>query len=124
LTSNNGTSAPTDQNPLRNAAWWNSTGANYSILANGSCANPAVHTIERTAAPLISGRYNGAAGTPFAPFADAGTPGLVFFTSRNTSYNNGIAGRFYGGTWINRALTTGERRALEVWQAQKTGVAV
>lgn len=96
----------------------------WTEIAAGATNVPHVMTVERLSNAAISGRRNGQAGTTIDPFEDVNTAGLALFSSQNTVFNNGISGRFFGGAWINRNLTTAERRAAEVWQARRTGVAL
>lgn len=71
----------------------------------------------------VIGRVNGVNGTSRQHFDDTvSAQGLALFSRDNTAFSIGMAGRFYGGVWINRALTTGERGNLELFQASSSGV--
>lgn len=105
--------------------WYDSSIA-VAILSNSDTTNAHVATIEQASTVSLSLRFNGVADLPAIVPADdtAATQGLALFTNSNNSFGAGWNGRFYGGAWINRAVTTAERRALERYYAAKTGVAI
>lgn len=106
--------------------WINSSDATTRISVNQNLLSAVtIHTIEQQSTSSLSARTNGAGGASIVPWDDSGSPlGLALFSRRNTAWASGLPGRFFGGAWINRSLTTAERRAAEVWQAQRTGVAL
>jgi hypothetical protein len=102
----------------RNAA----NSAFIPLLSGGDETTPHVFTVEQSGATTAAARLNG--GNSLGPISvydtSAETRGLSLFSNQNDVYGSGLSGRFYGGTWINRALTTGERAALERWQSIRT----
>ena len=105
-------------------SWRDANGSTLRALATGSSATAAVVTVQQTATAAMTGRYNGGAGgTEFAPFDDSGSvQGLALFSDRNTTWVNGISGRFYGGTFGTGTLSPSDRAKLEAYTAAKTGV--
>ena len=112
-----------------NAIWfvYDSTGTLATISPTNSALNTTyVYGVESAAGGAhanVIGRLNGVSGTSRQQFDDtASAQGLALFTRFNTAFSIGMAGRFYGGVWVKRALTAAELTATEQWMAGKTGV--
>ena len=90
---------------LRHAAsvwrWRNAADTGLETLINFDPTTRHVLTVEQAGTNSISGRANGAnsAGV-IAPYDDSGdAQGLALFSQENDNFNNGLDGRFYGGSW-------------------------
>jgi hypothetical protein len=86
--------------------------------------NLRVLTVEKTETTAMSGRINGVQEVaPIVPYNDtADGKVLSLFSNSGTSFSGGFGGRFYGGVWINRALTASERTNLEQANSRLAGV--
>jgi len=103
--------------------WYNSSGSFVSI-ATVSAGTDHVLTIEQASTVSLSGRANGVTGSTITPADDsaAGNQGLALGSQSTSAGTNGLSGKFWGGVWIDRALTGAERAATEAYFADLAGV--
>lgn len=104
--------------------WRNSSDAAENITAAHGGAIQ-VLTIKQTDATHLTGRMGGTGDIEITPFDDsAGVKGLAFFSTSNASASGSepFDGNFYGGIFIDRAITTIEIGHNEAHYADKAGV--
>lgn len=106
--------------------WRNSAVVNSRIGLDVDTTNlNRVICIEQLSTVSLRGRENGVDGVTLVPKDDtaAGTQALGLFSANPTSASLTHSGRFYGGVWINRAITAGERSYLEPHYRDLAGIA-
>jgi len=102
---------------------WRNAAATFEVITSNGITSPHVLTIEQLNTNALQAALNGVQSAAIVPWDDsAAIQGLALFTENNSLIVQPHDGRFYGGTWINRALTTTERANTETYIAGLTGV--
>ena len=120
--SNNANQGGALKNETNDWAWRNSGDTAHDKITE---TNPsATHVLTIEDATNIAARFNAASEiSAFAPLDDsADAQGLALFSGSNGAASSVFDGRFYGGVWIDRAITAVERTDNESFFAGKSGV--
>jgi hypothetical protein len=88
-------------NPPANGLRWADATGTFVSISGTSVATPSVITVEQHDTNSLSAKVNGISTVDsITPYDDSGsTQGLALFSANNSSFNSGIDGRFYGGSW-------------------------